>query len=94
MACGSAHFVKSYAVFADRICLSTLCERALSFTVSLREEGQVELLAVETPNGLSAGASLATATESVNTIFQEIRKKRRADFVTLSLWEPKNTALT
>ena len=60
-------------LFADRICLSTLCERALSFTVSLREEGQVELL-VETPNGLGAGGVWQTATESVNTIFQESRK--------------------
>ena len=73
MACGSAHFVKSYAVFADRSCLSTLCERALSFTVSLREDGQVELL-VETPNGLSADGSLADSHRKCQQYFQEIRK--------------------
>jgi hypothetical protein len=91
VACGSAHFVKSYAVFADRICLSTLCERALSFTVSLREEGQVELL-METPNGLSACASLADSHRKCQHYFSGNSKKiRRADFVTLSLSEPKNS---
>jgi hypothetical protein len=53
-------FCGSYAVFADRICLSKLCERAFRSRLTLREEDQVELLG-ETPNGLSAVVTLPKA---------------------------------
>jgi len=43
----------------------SLCERAFRSRLTLREEGQVELLG-EAPNELSAVGTLATATESVN----------------------------
>jgi len=41
-----------------------LCERTLSFAVSLREEGEVAWL--ESPNGLGATARVSNARRSVN----------------------------
>ncbi len=43
-----------------------LCERTLSFAVSLREEGEVALL--ESPNGLGATAASAYAEKCRNVL--------------------------
>jgi hypothetical protein len=53
-------------------CSFWLCERAFRSWLTLREEGQVELLG-ETPNDLARARLWQTATETVNTILASQR---------------------
>jgi hypothetical protein len=60
-----------------------LCERAVRSRVTLRKEGQVELLG-ETPNGLSASATLANAERSINTFLLRIAGSSSKNAVSFS----------